>query len=213
MDSNEELIRNLKMSSLRSDEVENALRNIPREHFVPEQYKSEAYKDYPLQIGYGQTISQPYTVVMMTELLEVKPGHKVLEIGAGSGWQSALLGHIVGKEGKVYTVESVKELAELAKKNISKTGINNVEVVVGDGSGGLEKEAPFDRIIVTAAAPKIPRDLEEQLSVGGKLVAPIGGMFGQRLIVSEKKENFIKRIVSPGHYRFVPLTGKNGFKK
>jgi len=134
----EGLIKSLKsLGVLRSKKLEEALRKIKREHFVPEKYRGSAYIDYPLPIGHGQTISQPYTVVTMTEMLDVKPGQKILEIGAGSGWQAALLGYLVGPKGKIYTVEINEWLADFARNNISKTGLKNVEVIHGDGSLGI----------------------------------------------------------------------------
>jgi len=210
--SNFELIEKLKVDVLRSEELEKAMKEVPREFFVPHEYEDEAYEDYPLPIGYGQTISQPWTVVVMTELLEVESGHKVLEIGAGSGWQAALLGHIVGPKGKVYTVETNEELVKTARENVQKTGLKNVEIIQGDGTEGLAEKAPFDRIIITAAAPKIPQPLENQLKEGGKLVAPVGDLFTQEMILYEKTRMGLKKIRKMGYYKFVPLVGKYGFR-
>jgi len=219
----EGLIKSLKsLGVLRSKKLEEALRKIKREHFVPEKYRGSAYIDYPLPIGHGQTISQPYTVVTMTEMLDVKPGQKILEIGAGSGWQAALLGYLIGPKGKVCTVEINEWLADFARNNISKTGLKNVEVIHGDGSMGLPKEffrkrfstnlteKGFDRIIITAAASKVPEPLKEQLKEGGKLVAPIGNIFNQRMVLFEKKGSKLKEIGEKGYFRFVPLKGEHG---
>jgi len=207
----EELINSLKsMGALKSKKLEEALRKVKREYFVPEKYKHHAYIDYPLPIGHGQTISQPYTVVIMTEMLDVKPGQKVLEVGAGSGWQAALLGYLVGPKGKVYTIEINKWLAVFARKNISKTGLKNVKVIEGDGTLGLKEKAPFDRAIITAATPKVPEPLKEQLKEGGKLVAPMGNIFTQIMVLFQKKNLELKEIEEKGYFRFVPLKGEHG---
>jgi len=222
----EELIKSLKsLGVLKSKKLEGALRKIKREYFVPEKYRGSAYIDYPLPIGHGQTISQPYTVVIMTEMLDVKLGQKILEIGAGSGWQAAILGYLVGPKGKVYTIEINKWLADFARSNISKTGLKNVEVIHGDGTLGLPKKffhkrfstnltekGVFDRIMITAAAPKIPEPLKEQLKDGGKMVAPIGNLLEQRMVLFEKKSSKLKEIEEKGYFRFVPLKGEHGFR-
>ena len=210
--TNLDLIQKLKNDVLKSEEIEEALKKVPREYFVPKELADKAYEDFPLPIGYGQTISQPWTVVFMTEMLDVKKGQKILEVGAGSGWQAALLGYLVGPEGKVYTVETYKELVEFARKNISKVGLNNVEIIHGDGTLGLEREAPFDRIIITAATPKIPPPLEEQLKEGGKLVAPVGNAFTQKMVLFEKTKLGLEPVREMGYFKFVPLVGRYGFR-
>ncbi len=212
MFTNLDLIQKLKNDVLKSEEIEEALKKVPREYFVPKELADRAYEDFPLPIGYGQTVSQPWTVVFMTEMLDVKRGHKILEVGAGSGWQAALLGYLVGPEGKVYTVETYKELVEFARKNISKVGLNNVEIIHGDGTLGLEREAPFDRIIITAATPKIPPPLEEQLKEGGKLVAPVGNAFTQKMVLFEKTKFGLEPVREMGYFKFVPLVGRYGFR-
>ncbi|MFB6216048.1 MAG: protein-L-isoaspartate O-methyltransferase, partial [Candidatus Aenigmatarchaeota archaeon] len=157
MRDNEDLIDVMKKKgNLTSERVESSLLKVPRERFVPDKYRKRAYVDAPLSIGEGQTISQPSVVAKMTQWLEPEEGDKILEIGAGSGWQAALLGNLVGNSGKVYTVERKEKLADRAEKNIRKVGLNNVEVVVGDGSTGLEEHEPYDGIICTAACPEIP---------------------------------------------------------
>ncbi len=182
---------------------------VPREIFVDEAYKEEAYEDYPLPIGYGQTISQPTTVAIMTQLLQPKKGNKVLEIGTGSGWQAAILGKIV-YPGKVYSVEIVPGLVEKAKRNLMKAGIKNVKVILGDGSIGLEKYAPYDRIIVTAASPKINDAWIAQLKEKGILVVPVGERYVQKMIrVKKTKKGIIKEYF--GDFMFVPLVGKKGW--
>jgi len=211
-DENEKLIEGIKcLEHLKSKNVEEALRKYKREFFVPESCKHLAYRDFPLSIGHDQTISQPSAVVSMTEALEVKEGEKVLEIGTGSGWQAAVLSHLVGDRGKVYTIEVIEELAEFAKSNLKKVGVKNVEVFVGDGSLGLKDKAPFDKIIVTAACPDIPKPLLDQLKVGGIIVVPIGNLYLQEMYVVRKMKGDVEKK-SIGSFMFVPLIGKYGFK-
>src|SRR5512137_383040 len=158
----------------------------------------------PLPIGEGQTISQPSTVVAMTEALDVSAGQKVLEVGTGSGWQAAMLAKIVGPSGSVRTIERFSSLAESAKRNLENAGIKNVKVTVGDGSLGAKEGAPYDRIIITAACPDIPQPLLEQLKVGGKMVLPIGDLYTQKMFLIEKvREGSVTRK-SLGGFRFVP---------
>ncbi len=192
--------------------VISAFQKVRRELFVPEEYKKEAYIDEPLPIPAGQTISQPTTVVLMLDALEVKPGHKVLEIGAGSGYNAALLGVLVGEKGKVITTEIVPELVKFAKANLKKAGIKNVAIIHSDGSRGYAKEAPYDRIICTAAAPKIPDVLVRQLKEGGILLIPVGQMHAQRMIKARKLKGKLETS-DLGDYVFVPLTGKFGIKE
>jgi protein-L-isoaspartate(D-aspartate) O-methyltransferase len=196
---------------LKSRNVEEALRKCRREFFVPDEVKHMAYRDFPISIGFNQTISQPSTVVAMTEALEVKPGEKILEVGTGSGWQAAVLSYLVGEKGHVYTIEILEDLAEFARGNLNKVGIKNVEVFVGDGSLGMKKNAPFDKIIVTAACPDVPKPLLEQLKVGGIMVLPIGNLYLQEMFVVRKlKDNVDKKSI--GSFMFVPLVGRFGFK-
>lgn len=211
---NLELVRFLKSTgALKSKKLEKALVRTPRHMFVPEELGDSAYRDYPLHIGRGQTISQPSTVVIMTQLLEPKAGQKILEVGTGSGWQAALLSRIVGAKGKVFTVEIIPELAEQARKNLAKLKIRNVEVVGGNGSLGLEKKAPFDRIIITAAAPSIPEALKKQLKIGGKLVAPVGDRYAQKMTLLKKTRKGFEAEELPSYFAFVPLRGKEGFEE
>jgi len=179
------------------------MREIPREDFVPENMRESAYDDNPLPIGNGQTISQPYIVAEMTELLELRGNEKVLEIGTGSGYQAAILSKLVKK---VITIERVKELAERTRKLLQKQGYKNVEVVFGDGTKGYAKEAPYDAIIVTAAAEKIPKKLIEQLADNGRLVAPVGPRYHQELIRIRKRNGRLEEDYHGGVI-FVPLIG------
>ncbi len=209
----ENLISYLKsIGVLKSKEIEEAIRKYPRHLFVPSKHSKTAYIDEPLEIGHGQTISQPSTVVIMTEELDVKKGQKVLEIGSGSGWQAALLSRLVGKEGVVYTVEMVKGIFEFAKVNIEKLAIKNVKILERDGSEGLKEYAPYDRIIITAACPDMPKNLLEQLKIGGKMVMPVGDLHAQKMLVVEKTKSGIKKRELPGYFVFVPLLGAYGFK-
>ncbi len=206
----EKLIERLRYELNLSNKVVEAMKKVPRHLFVPPAYRSEAYVDAPLPIGKGQTISAPHMVAIMCELLDLKKGDKVLEVGAGCGYHAAVVAEIVGKGGKVIAIERIPELAEMAKRNLETLGYDNVLVVVGDGSKGYEKEAPYDKIYVTASAPKIPEPLIEQLKPGGKLVIPVGN-FTQHLYVVEKDENGNVKKKNWGAVRFVPLIGEYGF--
>jgi len=188
---------------VRDKRVLEAMRKVPRHRFVPPENQDQAYGDYPLPIGHGQTISQPYIVALMTELLKVEPGEKVLEIGTGSGYQAAVLAELAAE---VYTIEIIKPLATRAEKLLSELGYGNIKVRAGDGFFGWPEEAPFDGIIVTAAPQKVPQPLLDQLKEGGRLVIP-EGRFAQELVVYEKVGGEIKRReVIP--VRFVPMTGR-----
>ena len=213
------LVEMLKRDGIiRSKKVERALLNVPRELFVPENYRDLAYADTPLPIGKGQTISAPHMVALMTELLNLDEGMKVLEIGTGSGYQAAVIAEIVApknskKLGKVITIERIPELAEFAKRNLERAGyIDRVKVVVGDGTLGYPKEAPYDRIIVTAAAPDIPKPLLEQLKPGGRMVIPVGNKYLQYLYIVDKTPSGKIIINKDTPCVFVPLIGKYGWK-
>ena len=180
-----------------------ALRAVPRHLFVPPHLAGSAYEDRPLPIGYGQTISQPYIVAYMTELIRPQAGHKVLEIGAGSGYQAAVLAEIVKQ---VYTIEIVPELGHAARKRLKQQGYRNVEVRVADGYDGWPEQAPFDAIVVTAAADYIPPPLIRQLKDGGRMVIPVGSPFlVQTLMLVEKDKGSVK-TTSLLPVRFVPFT-------
>lgn len=208
----QQLIDYWKISGTITDEkLLKAFNEVPRELFIRDGFEEEAYGDYPLPIGGGQTISQPTTVMLMTQALELKEGQKVLEVGAGSGWQAAIIGKIVGNKGKVITTEIIPELAEFAGNNIKKAKIRNVEVINYDGSQGYEKEAPYDRVIITAACPKIPPPLINQLKNNGIIVAPVGSLvFGQDMLKLRKTKLGIEQE-SLGSFVFVPLKGKYGY--
>ena len=185
-----------------------AFRKVPRHLFVPEQFQSHSYNDHPLPIGEGQTISQPYMVALMTDLLYLSGEDKILEIGAGSGYQAAILAEL-GKE--VYTVERHKLLAERAEKILKELNYQNVKVLVGDGTKGWKEFSPYQKIIVTASAPDVPQPLFEQLDEMGKLVIPIGGRWSQDLILIEKrKDKMIKKSICG--CVFVPLIGEYGYR-
>ena len=185
--------------------VLDAMRRVKRHLFVPEPVRAAAYGDHPLPIGHDQTISQPYIVALMTELAQVKPGARVLEIGTGSGYQAAVLA-VLAKE--VYSVEIVEPLAAEADERLARLGYRNVTVRSGDGYRGWPERAPFDAILVTAAPPEIPQPLLDQLAPGGRLVAPVGPERGEQvLVVVERTESGLKRwSVAP--VRFVPMTGE-----
>ncbi len=190
-----------------------AFKKIDRRLFVPQHLWHVAYQDTPLPLLKGQTISQPTTVAIMTQALRLKPGMKVFEVGAGSGYQAALIGYIVGDNGKVITLEYFPELADMAKRNLIKAGIKNVKVITGDGSLGYPKEAPYDRIILTCAAPDFPPPFIKQLKENGIILAPLGNhRFSQQLIRATKRKGKLIREAL-GSFVFVPLRGKHGFKE
>ncbi len=186
-------------------DVLRAMRTVPRHAFVLEDYLKQAYADHPLPIGYGQTISQPYIVALMTELLELKPGDKVLEIGTGSGYQAAVLAEL-GKV-EVYSIEIIPELAEQAAQRLAALGYDEVHLRQGDGYFGWPEHAPYDAIIVTAAPDHLPAPLSEQLAEGGRLVIPIGPPGGYQTLWKFVKQNGEMKAYSQGGVLFVPLTG------
>ncbi len=178
-----------------------AMRSVPRHRFVPEPYRERSYEDEALPIGSGQTITQPYLVAVMTELLDLQPDDKVLEVGTGSGYQAAVLSRLVTA---VYSIEIIPALAESARHRLAANGYDNVVVITGDGYRGLPEEAPFDAIIVTAAPEKIPEPLIEQLELGGRLVIPVGGREQQLKLLERAPEGVrTKKLFA---VRFVPMT-------
>jgi protein-L-isoaspartate(D-aspartate) O-methyltransferase len=180
-----------------------AMGAVERHQFVPEPLRGQAYADHPLPIGRGQTISQPYIVALMTELAEIRPGARVLEIGTGSGYQAAVLSRLARE---VWTIEIVEPLAREAGERLARLGYRNVTVRVGDGYAGWPEKAPFDAILVTAAPPEIPRPLLAQLAVGGRLVAPVGDVAQDLVVVERTASGDRTRRVVP--VRFVPMTGE-----
>jgi protein-L-isoaspartate(D-aspartate) O-methyltransferase len=184
-----------------------AMEEIPRHLFIPPPYDRAAYEDNPLPIGNGQTISQPYIVALMTDLLHPKATDNVLEIGAGSGYQAAILSRLVRR---LTTIERISPIASLARKNLNTLGISNAVVVEGDGTLGYPENAPYDGIMITAATPEVPLPLIEQLAEGGTLVAPVGGHDLQELVTIRKVHGSITREYHGG-VRFVPLIGQHGW--
>lgn len=185
--------------------VLDAVARVPREEFVPDHMKEFSYSDGPLPIGRGQTISQPFIVALMTDLINPEPGARVLEVGTGCGYQSAVLAELVER---VYSIEIIPELSRRAGELLERLGYRNVRLRVGDGYQGWPEQAPFDGILVTAAAQEIPPPLVEQLAAGGRMVLPVGGpLFGQSLILVEKASSGEARQTNVLPVAFVPLTG------
>jgi protein-L-isoaspartate(D-aspartate) O-methyltransferase len=188
-----------------NDRVLQALRSVPRHEFVPKEERRFAYQNRPLPIGHGQTISQPYIVAIMTDLLEPGPGDKMLEVGTGSGYQAAILAELIGQ---MYSIEIIEPLARQAGKRLKRLGYTNINTRTGDGYYGWESEAPFDGIVVTAAASHIPPPLIKQLKSGGRMIIPVGSRFMTQvlMLVTKQEDGTIKtRQLLP--VRFVPLTG------
>lgn len=191
---------------LRTPAVSNALRNVDRKLFIPEAGRNLAYEDAPLPIGYGQTISQPLTVALMMELLQPRPGELVLDVGSGSGWAAALLGWLVGPQGRVISVERIPQLAASARRSVARAGFKNVEIVVGDASRGWAENGPYDVIHVAAAADSVPSELKSQLKPGGRLIIPIGDPVQDLALITKNSDNTYQERRIPG-FQFVPLIG------
>ena len=206
---NQKLVEHLKLMGIKDEKVLNSILQVPRHIFLPKNLWKVAYSDDALPLEQGQTISQPYTVAVMLEALELKKGDKVLEVGTASGWNVCLIAKIIDP-GIIYTTEIIKELAEFAKKNIKKIDIKNIEIIHTDGSQGYEKEAPYDKIIMTCACKEVPPPLFSQLKDNGILVAPVGSKFSQQMIkIIKQGKNLNKDYL--GDFIFVPLKGKYGF--
>lgn len=191
-----------------ADRVIQALRHVPRHRFVPASEEAHAYRDSPVPIGFGQTISQPYIVALMTQLADIQPGMKVLEVGTGSGYQAAILFELTDR---VRTIEIIAPLAERARRLFADLGLTGIQAREGDGYYGWEPEAPFDRILVTAAAAHIPPPLVKQLKPGGRMVIPVGPKWGNQellLVIKNERGEVSTRAILP--VRFVPLTGGGG---
>lgn len=211
----------LREGLLRSEKVTNALRAVPREKFLPENMKDYAAVDTPLPIGFGQTASAPHMVAIMNEALELSVGNKVLEVGAGSGWHSATIAEVIAPHdaprsewGHVYTVEIIQELADFARKNVMNMGYGDrVSIVIGDGSQGFAEFAPYDRVLVTSAAPAVPKPLADELKNSGVMLVPVGNAaLFQTLLKIKKDADGKTSEENLGGVAFVPLTGKFGHK-
>lgn len=190
----------------------NAFREVNRENFIPEKLRNAAYYDAPLPLLRGKTISQPTTVMIMTHALELNLEDKVFEIGTGSGYQAAIIAKIVGKKGKVVTTEVVPELVSFAKQNLKKANISNVFVYEEDGSNGMSSEAPFDKIIITAACKEFPKPLTEQLKPDGIIVGPVGSQQEQEMVIGIKDKSGHLEMEFLGPFLFTPMYGKYGFE-
>ena len=201
--------RQLVRRGISDPRVLEAFRKVPRHLFVPRGLQSSAYADHPLPVGEGQTISQPYMVALMTECLGLGEGERVLEIGTGSGYQAAILAELAAE---VYTVERIAALSERAREILEKLGYTNIRFLVGDGTKGWPEHAPYDGIIVTAGAPRVPDPLVEQLAEGGRLVIPVGGSWAQELAVLRRTKRGVTRRNVCGCV-FVPLVGEFGWRK
>ncbi len=189
-----------------------AFESVPRENFVPVSFREQAYHDHPLPTLRNQSISQPTTIMIMLQALELEEGDKVLEIGTGGGYQAALMSNIVGEKGRIITVEVIPELVHIAKKNIANLGLKNVRVEESDGGKGFPEEAPFDKVIITAACPTVPQPIIDQLKDNGIVIAPVGDLESQTMVkgIKEKSKLGLEFL---GSFRFVPMRGKYGFKE
>lgn len=196
----------IKDRGIKDKKILDAMLKVERHKFVPAGQKERAYGDYPLPIGEGQTISQPYIVALMTSVLDLDGSEKILEIGTGSGYQAAVLAELADQ---VYTIEVIKPLAERAKKLLNELGYDNITVKYGDGYGGWDEHSPFDRIIVTCSPTHIPEELKDQLAEDGKMIIPVGPRFAQNLVLLNKKNGKVKKQkMIP--VRFVPMINEDG---
>ena len=200
-DERNEMVREqIQARGISDARVLQAMRDVKRHLFVPRESSDDAYEDYPLPIGEGQTISQPYIVALMSELFELKAEDRVLEIGTGSGYQAAILARLAGE---VYSMEIVPSLGEAASKRLDLLGYENVRVRIGDGYKGWPEEAPFNAIIVTAAPPEIPQALVDQLADGGRMVVPVGTNYQELMLITRDKDRVSRRVITA--VRFVPM--------
>lgn len=214
LDERKDLVKKLSnYGYIKTEKVKKAMEVVPREEFLPEENRFYAYADQPLPLGEGQTISAPHMVAMICERLELEDGMKVLEIGTGFGYNAAVISEVMEKKGHVYSIERLESLAKIAEENLKRTGYGeNVTVIVGDGTLGYDKEAPYDRIYGTASAPYVPEPLKEQLKIKGRLLIPVGeqSYFQDLICVVKKSENEFKEK-SLGGVAFVPMIGKYGW--
>jgi protein-L-isoaspartate(D-aspartate) O-methyltransferase len=207
--SRKKLVSHLKKHGyIKTALVEQAFLKVPREKFVSKSQIYHAYDDTPLQIGKGQTISAPHMVAIMCEALDVHPGQRILEVGAGSGYHAAIIAQIVGSTGQIYSIERIESLADKARSNLKTAEIENVMVAVGDGSKGLSEFAPYDRIYITCAAPSLPTPLVGQIVSGGKILVPEGDMMCTLRLYEERDAELISKNL--GGCVFVPLIGEFG---
>ncbi|ADE37359.1 protein-L-isoaspartate O-methyltransferase [Methanohalophilus mahii] len=206
-----ELVKQIREEGI-GNQVLEAMGKVPRHLFVSEDLKNSAYIDSPLPIGNRQTISAPHMVAIMCDVLNIEKGMKILEIGAGSGYNAAVMAEMVGKEGHIYSIERISFLKQFAEINLKNAGYANVTVIEGDGTLGYPPQAPYERICVTSAAPSIPQPLKEQLSAGGIMVIPVG-KYMQNLILVHKLDGGTFTEGNLGSVIFVPLIGKYGYRE
>tara|TARA_Y100000310_G_C20447518_1_gene699135 strand:- start:197 stop:835 length:639 start_codon:yes stop_codon:yes gene_type:complete len=211
MDAKQELLERWELMGL-DEGILNAFDQIPRENFVPTSLREQAYNDHPLPTLRNQSISQPTTIMIMLQALELREGDKVFELGSGGGYQAALLSKIVGERGKVISTDVIPELVQISRKNIGSLGIKNVQIEEADGGHGFPEEAPFDKIIITAACPTIPQPIIDQLKEGGIVLAPVGDLESQTMIKGTKDKGKLE-LEFIGSFRFVPMRGKFGLKE
>lgn len=206
----EEMIQTLIDRGIQDEKIISAMRAVPRHAFVPKPIIDDSYRDSPLPIGYQQTISQPYVVAYMTEMLMIKKGDRILEIGTGSGYQAAIIAHLGAY---IFTIERQKELWVKANRIFKELGYDRIITRLGDGTMGWKSVGPFDGIIVTAAGPNVPEPLVEQLKTGGRMIIPVGSRNIQELIYVEKKEDSSIEKKNMASVTFVPLIGKMGWNE
>jgi len=207
------MVERLRKQRIADERVLDAMLRVKRHLFVPPHLRSYAYEDCPLHIGEGQTISAPHMVAIMCHLLDLRKGEKVLEVGAGSGYHAAVLAELVGEEGHVFTIERIRSLVDFASQNLKKAGYGHrVSVFFGNGSLGLPKFAPFDKICVTCASPDVPPPLVEQLKEGGKMVIPLGSVLQDLYLIEKTRSGGIRKERKCA-VSFVPLIGKYGFRE
>lgn len=214
IDERKKMVERLYESGyIKTEKVKDAMMSVPREEFMPTSNRPYAYIDRPLPIGEGQTISAPHMVAMICEILELKEGMKVLEIGTGFGYNAAVVAQIISKKGHLYSIERIESLAKTANENLKRTNMGeNITIVIGDGTKGYPQEAPYDRIYGTASAPSVPEPLKEQLKIGGIMLVPVGdkNYFQELVYIKRTSENDYERK-HIGGVAFVPMIGEHGW--